>query len=792
MLKVENRESAHVKSRVYDRSVVPNIIDFVGLFAAITPISKVEKNADECYDPILVRDTDTLIANFGDPRIDPEKYIDLYSIMQAVGNGASCYVAKVPSGSTGVYSFNFIPALQEGIELTEVHNGNKASAEINIADDKKLVCTAKSNGADGNNISVTIAAADDAFTVTVSKSGDDPTTETFSNKTTAADLASVESTLVDFSCDVPGTSLAAAAATALAGGVDDTDVGLIYAGTSSMPANVEEVTVTLSDSTVAVYDREALKSIKCEQSGTNYTLTVTFKDNPNASSVEVTKIQLAPTLVAYSSMTETVTFDCSLTQAKPYSLKAFYLNIAVKKEGNTLCSAKVKLDPTTTNKDIVNVLNSNLGTYVRFELGEGFEDTAQAAEVNDLREKSIAAALLNTYAPHTADPEAENAEIDIRQPRQDLFIKPKTDLVDSCTTTQAPTFTVGVEDYIKAYNQFKDRRYVGCLMADLTAPLTHTARSATETKVSFGAPTPEERRSLHFYLKEAACERKNTTVVLSTPLRDNDNGDESSINRYDGTTLLTMDEVCDWVSSNGKYKEYWNYGETNTTNYAEQSFYLEMYDSWLKQQCTHVVDGVAKSEPVEVAPANLVINNILTSFRERGTQYPVAGDQYGTLPDTCTVIKNPKTKLERDQLVQYRVNPIWDTGTRGIQIYGNETLNAGYTDLNAAHIARTLVYLRSLIDEYTEKLKFSINSMILWDTWKNYVSQYILEPLKSANALSEYSVEMGTDTTSAAEIANRTINGVISLIFYQSAEIFNLSYVVYSSATTLEEARANQ
>ena len=791
MLKVENRESAHVKSRVYDRSVVPNIIDFVGLFAAITPISKVEENADGCYDPILVRDTDTLIANFGDPRIDPEKYIDLYSIMQVVGNGASCYIAKVPSGKTGVYNFNFISALPaDGITLSEVADGKKAAAVITIDGGKQLTCTAKSNGEDGNNISVAIVAADDAFTVTVSKSGDNPTTETFSNKATAADLISVESALVDFSCDDSEAGLAEAAETALTGGLDDT--GVNYTGTCDVPVNVEEVTVTLSDSSSAIYDREALKSIKCEQGAESYTITVVFKDNPNAASAKVTKIQAVSELVAYSSMTEDITFDCSLTQAKPYSLKAFYLNIALKKDDNTLCSAKVKLDPTTTNKDIVNVLNSNLGTYVRFELGEGFEDTAQAAEVNDLREKSIAAALLNTYAPHAADPAAENAEIDIRQPRQDLFIKPKTDLVSSYTTVDSASFEVGVNDYIKAYNQFKDRRYVGCLMADLTAPLTHTAHSATEIKTSFGAPTPEERRSLHFYLKEAACERKNTTVVLSTPLRDNDNGDENSLQRYDGTTLLTMDEICDWVSSNGKYKEYWNYGETNTTNYAEQSFYLEMYDSWLKQQCTHVVDGVAKSAPVEVAPANLVINNILTSFRERGTQYPVAGDQYGTLPDTCTVIKNPKTKLERDQLVQYRINPIWDTGTRGIQIYGNETLNAGYTDLNAAHIARTLVYLRSLIDEYTEKLKFSINSMILWDTWKNYVSQYILEPLKSANALSEYSVEMGTDTTSAAEIANRTINGVISLIFYQSAEIFNLSYVVYSSATTLEEGRANQ
>ena len=108
MLKVENRESAHLRSRVKDLSVVPNVASFNGLFAAITPIAKATKNAEGLYEPILVRDSETLIANFGDPRTDPEKYIDLYSIMQLVGNGGTCYVSKVDSGNAGVYQFQFL------------------------------------------------------------------------------------------------------------------------------------------------------------------------------------------------------------------------------------------------------------------------------------------------------------------------------------------------------------------------------------------------------------------------------------------------------------------------------------------------------------------------------------------------------------------------------------------------------------------------------------------------------------------------------------------------------------
>ena len=629
MIKNETRESAHLKSKVKDLSVVPNTIKYSGLFAAITPISKVTPNEESgLFDPVLIRDTDSLINTFGDPRIDPEKYIDLYSIMQTVGNGATCYVAKVPTGTTGTYELGYVKNVETEAEVTK---------------------------------------------------------------------------------------------------------------------------------TVKVASNE-LK------------------------------------FVGYSSLTDSLTIKSTFSQAKPYSIKAYYLTVSLllnydaadPTTATTLATARIKLENTTTNKDLMNSLNSSLGTYIHFELSD--PDHSNAAGVNDDRDNSIVWTLLEEKAPRD---KTTGIRADVKTAVE----------LDDAAEIVAPKFEVTIQNYTDTLAQYKEKKYIGCLMADLVAPVSHTAKTKgydpetpdpEKIKVSFGVPTPEERRTLHYHLKQIACERKDATVILSVPFRDNDNGNEDDVTRYDGTTILTMDEVCDWVSSQGKYVDLWNYGETNTTDYSIQSFYLEMYYSWLRQQCTWIENGTAKSKLVEVAPANLVINNILTSYRERGIYFPVAGDQYGTLPDTVTVLKNPKTKLERDQLVQYRINPIWDTGTRGVQIFGNETLNAGYTDLNAAHIARTLVYIRSTIDEYTETLKFSINSLILWDSWKNYVTNFILEPLKSVNALAEYRVAMGTDTTSAEEIANRTINGEIELRFYQSCEIFNLTYVVYSSGTTIAEASGRE
>ena len=474
-------------------------------------------------------------------------------------------------------------------------------------------------------------------------------------------------------------------------------------------------------------------------------------------------------MIAYSSMADELTFSVKLSQVKPYSIHAYYLIVEVSNNGgsNVLGSVKVKLDGTTTNQGIVNEFNSALGNVIRFELMD--PSTASACGVKEHGANSIAQALLDTYCDGGTKQKMSPNPQELLQP----------------IAIEKPSFQVDVNDYINALMQYKAKKYVGCLMADMVCPVTNDIDESTgkvsATKHGLYPLNSSDRRTLHYNMKDIAFERKDTTVILSTPYTPG----------YDNLTAFTIDDACDWVASQGAYADLWEYGQGATTDYATQSFYLEIYYSWLEMQCNWVTNGEAKQKTVKVAPANLVVNNILQSWRERGVQYPVAGDQGGILPETCTILMNPKTKLERDQLVQHRINPIWDTGTRGIQIFGNETLNAGYTDLNAAHIARTLVYIRSRIDEYTETLKFSINNLLLWDKWKTYVTQYILEPLVAVNAISEYRVAMGEDTTSREEIANRTINGIVQLIFYQSAEVFDLTYTVYSSSTTIDEAMAN-
>lgn len=854
MIKNETRESAHLRSRVKDLSVVPNVVSFTGLFAAITPISKLKKNDDGLYEPVLIRDTESLIANFGDPRIDPEKYIDLYSIMQVVGNGTSCYVAKVNSGDAGVYKFPFIAdpdynkdfAENTGIDtgttsdeheltfgsrtvtitglknkyvITKIFGYKKGSAEYTITNDFSFYVDKYNVFGEGNaiiqqgGIPQDIIASEkhgndlnDKYTwdivVDAEHEGEFKLTVTFTNAEIINEYNLVAYGAIDPSWGAEPIVVEPRMNTVGDGELSqdalyvDPDTGAITLE-SNTQLNNEYI---LLESTIKDLEDELKNHLNSENESDYVSIEYTYdnrklvitatphitvsKEYWLATDWDFNDIEGIPiqgvareshAVIGYSSMAEDLTFKTYISQTKPYSLHVYYLNVEVlNADGtNTLGKARVKLEDTTTNQSLVNNLNSSLGTIVRFELID--PSTEGACIKKERGANSIVKVIMDAH---------------VGAPQKTL--KVPEDLEPYIIDCQ-PKFKVSMQDYINALEQFKAKKYVGCLMADLTAPVSRDLEDADKEGSTDDEyvnkqyellkpgevylPSSEDRRSLHYNLKQIACERKDCTVILSTPYYPD----------RKNKTALTIDDACDWVTSQGRYSDLWEYGVSNTVDYSEQSFYLEVYFSWLNQTCTKIESDLAKSVKVLTAPANLVVNNVLTSYRERGVHLPVAGDQYGTLPETCAVTVNPRTKAERDQLVQCRINPIYDTGTRGVQIYGNETLNAGYTDLNAAHIARTLVNIRHQVDEYTETLKFLINSQILWDQWKNYVSMYILEPFKAVNAIAEYDVKMGEDTTSREEIANRTINGIISLRFYQAAEIFDLTFVVYSTATTLEE-----
>ena len=838
----ETRESAHLRSRVTDLSVVPNLVSYNALLACITPLASqnVEHSEEDnkVYKPMLIRDVDTLIANFGDPRIDPEKYVDLYAVMRMINNGGTCYLAKVHSGNGGKYLLSFnkdFNATQDPSDPGTTDPGatddNKyAITTIRTPDINKDWTIYVVEGSDGKvwqtqtpissesiGDSITgaklVSKVDSSVTpltiVTDVPVGDqikiEPNpfnTASPYNKGITSQLKFTFSEPIDFNknytllLEVPTArrfeTVISEDSNSLLFGTDNTfmpdDYELIYIVASDNQTSID-VSKVKTISKLEAHEKERYYKITFDTSVTlddekyNTCNIAFYKKSTTATGAKKSPLRAAAdpdaapkddtsdedkvspiTIIASSALDSEVEITYHIASLTPTGIKTVCLFVEAKKkdDGFKLGSARVVLTPTLTNGEIISALNSKLGTYIHFELYENDQQYADCAlsSVDDRDQHSIVK-ILNCGAKEKFF--VKNTTTGIFE-AQDVKIESK-DIV--AKQDSKATFSVSLENYRKALDQYKDKRYNGCILADMTSKVSGNDNSLKPM-------SDDELRTLHYYLKGIAAERKDCTVLLSTP-----------------EDVKTISAACDFALSQASDSTKWEYGETPTTDYTLQSFYLEMYYPWLKIKCIKLGDTTPVSVNETIAPTAIVLDNILKSYRERGVHYPVAGDQYGQLSDTFSVINNPKTKFDRDQLVRARINPIWDTGKRGIQIYGNETLNAGYTDLNAAHIARTLVYIRNKIDEYTETLKFNINSVILWNRWKSYVSDYILEPLKSENALSDYEVMMGEDTTTREEIANRMLKGKIKLIFYQSAEIFDLDYIVYSSSNvTIADAES--
>lgn len=259
-------------------------------------------------------------------------------------------------------------------------------------------------------------------------------------------------------------------------------------------------------------------------------------------------------------------------------------------------------------------------------------------------------------------------------------------------------------------------------------------------------------KAFYSAMKDIADRRKDLTCIFDPPLG------------------LTKSKVIDWLEGTGSYED--------TMQLYGIGWNCEIYWDWLRD--------TYGGENVILPPSAYVILNSMKSFDLNGPWFPVAGSSRGVVKASGVVTKIPEV-VDRNDLVTHSINPIYDTGYQGIQIYGNETLNTEYSDLSAAHIARTLTYIRSTIDEYTESKKFELNDMILWSEWVDHVQDRVLAPIKDRRGLQWYRATMGASITSPQELAQRRVRGRVELQFTPDAEVFILDYVVHSSAGEMEE-----
>ena len=871
----QGREAAYVTSRVKDLSLITNTPDYVGCFACITPKAHAsleeaenvtyldnqgnvtaESEENKVYLPQLVRDVDTLDQLFGDPRVNPQAYKDLYTIRYIVQNGFACYIAKVKSGDPFECIVN-----TEGMfgHAPKCPTNKQLEDEASLASFKDVI--------DSLNVFKVQSSVVGSNTLTVRLVPFKPYSLSqvalevvFENQTSASsEVIQVASARVMLTPDTKNSDLVASLNSYLGGDVvfsfpENSKLNdKLYATVTDAsdlietdPENENNRYICIANALLyicGIYDFKDsyLESLtegafpellldnmnihSFEQDGSTYygLDAVNKENNPN----DATDKNWPR---SYSDKNNPQTFTCnievtqeSVLKVSPAdytrSLRTFrdikYAGTFISELSSDKSYTVQKNHTLYTPDEVSGALEEGKTYYTNANEGTANPTPASYVELEDIsniptytEELSIEHKIYTRtgedpnyeYEPFTGTPVPgdiywydANEGTSTTPENWQSFEYPDT------TEEPVPTYTVTETHQKTVYTSESCSPVVGKQPTSITAnaffynknegstnpepefDLIADTTIPTYDAYELGEMTSEERRGLHYIIKDLAAQRKDLVCIFATPYRPYDEGYNHD------PVLFDLDRACNWVAARGEYSDLFEYGTSNTTVYAEQAFYCEMYWSWLKWRVAKLVNGLATGSSTVIVPASaFVIINALASYRQRGTFYPVAGDQGGVLPDSLTILQNPSTKAQRDKLISYRINPIYDTGVRGIQIYGNDTLNPQYTDLSAAHIARTLVNIRSRVDAYSETIKFSLNNQLTWGSWITYVSQYILEPIKASGGLQWYQVDMGLNTTTRAEISERKIRGMVSLQMTQALEIIDLEFVVVASSLDME------
>ena len=833
----EGRESAYVASRVTDNSSISNNVEFAAFFSVITPKSspiiesdtycKKTQDGRVYFLPYLVRDVETLDRVFGDARVNPNVFKDLYSVRYLVQQGISCYVSKVYSGT----NFESILSTESFFEkdakkVRDANNQKDGKVDILFRATSTIAGTAdvrmslkpikpfslnqvylsvelvsiledEENVVSSTNVLLKLDTKNVDLVSTInSYLNSDLNIELFDPKYNDEESSSVQNAY-DLNNEYVNISNLLLNLCCLYEKINP-DAPLVA---SNMKLREKKNTEGDTEATglKAIEIWPAVYYSNTDSEGIPKGFTFRMKNDVKTSSaLEVSAEDYATSLETYSDIKYSGQFITELSANKAILIEELR-TIYVKDEKDS----GVELDKFTSS-ETGRELES--GKWEDVTIGEGSSISSIVDPVNVYGWRKIAkqgapidsetVTVINEFYKSNGGGGYEPYTNKETSPSPTLYIKVGENYI-SCDDFKTTTADFGAwctvpfkkdtiakpdgkipfdKDTVYGYKDTSNKHHMLPLFVKINGLLEE--RNENNYRVlhsDMKELSSEERRGLHYTMKMVASKRKDLTCIFATPFKPEDE-------------YFDLQKACDWVASKGDYSNLFDYGDAQAVSYTEQSFYCEIYWSWVKWRVAKLVNGSATGSEVVTIPASIfVITNAIHSFKLKGTWYPVAGDQGGILPASCSIIDNPSLKSQRDQLISYRINPIYDTGTRGIQIYGNETLNAIYSDLSAAHVARTLVSIRNKVDNYSETIKFSLNNEKTWGTWINYVSTRILDPIKAGGGLRWFDVNMGWETTSREDIAKRKINGEIRLQFTSSLEIINVNYVVEASSANIEE-----
>jgi hypothetical protein len=154
-----------------------------------------------------------------------------------------------------------------------------------------------------------------------------------------------------------------------------------------------------------------------------------------------------------------------------------------------------------------------------------------------------------------------------------------------------------------------------------------------------------------------------------------------------------------------------------------------------------------------------------------------AGYSRGVISDANdTAIQLSKPNL--DDLYSVNINPITSfPGSNGVVIWGQKTVLARQSSLERVNVRRLLISLRRDVKKVANRILFEQNRDTTLERFSNLVNP-ILKKVQDQQGVDRFLVKIDTQTTTQADIENKTIRGKIWIQPTKTLEFLSVDFVL--------------
>ena len=131
-----------------------------------------------------------------------------------------------------------------------------------------------------------------------------------------------------------------------------------------------------------------------------------------------------------------------------------------------------------------------------------------------------------------------------------------------------------------------------------------------------------------------------------------------------------------------------------------------------------------------------------------------------------------------DALQEAKINPLVSfAGSNGVVVWGQKTLMATESALERVNVRRLLIDVRRKVKRVADRIVFEQNRASTLERFEQLVKP-ILKNVQDQSGVERYLVKIDTETTTQADIQNRTIRGKIFLQPTKTLEFLSVDFVL--------------